>query len=382
MNITIKDIIANKTKLFWNIQISGWIIYCIIKIINGYTFHDMKSRYLYTVLIGAVAGFIITTALRYLYRFVRNLPKPRLSILFSVILLIPFSAALLSYVELWSFIEYYVKFYDDDYWAPPLMEYFTNISFNMILLISWSALYFATNFYFMFSEKEVQYAKANALAHQAQLKMLRYQLNPHFLFNTLNAISTLVLDQQTKEANNMLTKLSAFLRFSLVSQPNQKTTLSEELYALYLYLDIEKIRFVERLKLNFTISDGAKKALVPSLILQPLVENAIKYAIATMEEGGTIKLDAYIKKLPKLKKGDNDLLVIILEDNGPGLSFDNPEMKKTSSSGVGIANTRERLSKLYPATHSFTVESNQPQGLRITITLPAIYTDDEESNFT
>jgi len=211
-------------------------------------------------------------------------------------------------------------------------------------------------------EQKEKYLQAVAQAHQSQLQMLRYQINPHFLFNTLNAISTLVLDKQSKEANGMLTKLSAFLRFSLVNQPTQKITIDEEVYALWLYLDIEKVRFEERLQLDFQISDEAKKALIPSLLLQPLVENAIKYAVAPMEKGGTISLKA---------DREGNRLKIILSDNGPGLS-DQPAKHKfnENSSGVGLVNTKNRLNQLYPANHAIEIRNREEGGVQITIDIP------------
>ena len=140
--------------------------------------------------------------------------------------------------------------------------------------------------------------------------MLHYQLNPNFLFNTLYAISKLVLTNQNKEANSMLTKLSAFLRFSLVNQLQQKITIEEEVYALRLYLDIEKVRFQGRLDIHFDISFDAKNALIPSLLLQLLIGNAIKYTVAPMENGETIQLSV---------KRDGKILKIILCNTGPGL---------------------------------------------------------------
>ena len=366
MNIKIENIIKNKKQLFWNLQITGWITYAIIITLNGYSFRDLESHFIYAAALFSLSGFCISTTLRYVFRNLKKLEKPTILTIITLIVLIPVAAALHSFLEAWFFIETYEKTIDPEYWEPELKSYFKNYPFDILLIITWSALYFAINFYFTAFEKTKQFAEASALAHQAQLKMLRYQLNPHFLFNTLNAISTLVLDKQSHEANSMLTKLSAFLRFSLVSQPHQKTSLNEELYALHLYLDIEKVRFGERLQFKTDITKPAEKALVPSLILQPLVENSIKYAISTMEEGGTIKLKAYT---------ENNKLYITLEDDGPGLAKANKQMTITSSSGVGIANTRERLAKLYPNKHTFTVISNQPKGLRLSISLPLLYKD-------
>jgi LytS/YehU family sensor histidine kinase len=201
--------------------------------------------------------------------------------------------------------------------------------------------------------------KANNVAHQAQLKMLRYQLNPHFLFNTLNAISTLILVEENKTANSMVTKLSDFLRYSLDKDPMKKVTLQTEIQALELYLAIEQVRFEDRLQLDFQISDDCQQALVPSMILQPLAENAIKHAIAVQEQGGTIKIS--------VKRFADDLL-IELADNGPGADIINGNLHRES--GVGLVNTRERLQVLYHEKYSLVVSHNQPSGVKVNIRMP------------
>jgi len=137
--------------------------------------------------------------------------------------------------------------------------------------------------------------KASALAQEAQVKMLRYQLNPHFLFNTLNAISTLILDGQGKVANQAIGRLSEFLRHTLDQDPMKKVTLRHEIEALNLYLGIEQLRFGDRLRLEYEIDEAALAGLVPSLILQPLVENSLKYAIAPREEGGRLRIIAQLE---------------------------------------------------------------------------------------
>src|SRR3546814_14529097 len=122
--------------------------------------------------------------------------------------------------------------------------------------------------------------------------MLRYQLNPHFPFNTLNSISTLVLLKQTEPANAMLTRLSGFLRHTLVAEPGAQVTLAQEIETLQLYLDIERMRFERRLRTKFRIDEKANQALLPSILLQPLVENAIKYAVSAQEACAQIPQNA------------------------------------------------------------------------------------------
>jgi LytS/YehU family sensor histidine kinase len=187
--------------------------------------------------------------------------------------------------------------------------------------------------------------------------MLRYQLNPHFLFNTLNAISTLVLDGQNRTANLAVSRLSEFLRYTLDQDPMKRVTLGQELDALDLYLNIEKLRFGDRLKLEFDVDERAKSALVPSLLLQPLVENAMKYAVAPREQGGTVTISAGI---------EGEWLRLAVIDDGPGLA---PAASSAAGRGVGLRNTRERLKVLYGDAHSVEVAGATP-GLSVGMRLP------------
>lgn len=303
-----------------------------------------------------VSGFLITVILRIIYRKLKNSDLPPSTMVLSVISCIVVFALVLSGIDTWIVLQ---TFFID----IQIYEFVIGRAlYDMFVLMIWTGAYFIVNYHFLLLEQKEMYLQAVAQAHHSQLQMLRYQINPHFLFNTLNAISTLVLDKQSKEANGMLTKLSAFLRFSLVNQPEQKITMDEEVYALWLYLDIEKVRFEERLKLDFHVEDNAKKALIPSLLLQPLVENSIKYAIAPMEDGGTISLDA---------KREGDRLKITLTDTGPGIS-DEPTKHKfnESSSGVGLENTKNRLLQLYPGDHNIDIMNREEGGLKITIEIP------------
>ncbi len=157
----------------------------------------------------------------------------------------------------------------------------------------------------------------------------------------------------------MVIRLSNFLRHSLDNDPMQKVTLEQEVMTLELYLGIEKVRFEENLKLDFAIEEEAKEALIPSLILQPLVENSIKYAITKSESGGTISFRA--------KVFGNELLME-LKDDGPGVELVDGELP--CGRGVGIGNTRERLRQLYEDKHAFNIANAEPHGLQINIRLP------------
>ena len=140
--------------------------------------------------------------------------------------------------------------------------------------------------------------------------MLRYQLNPHFLFNTLNAISTLILDNRNTVANSAVTGLSEFLRYTLDQDPMKKVTVAQEVDALNLYLEIEKLRFGNRLTIEFAIDANASMMLMPSLLLQPLIENAIKYAVSPREQGGKIRIGGHVT---------GGMLQLEVSDDGPGM---------------------------------------------------------------
>ncbi len=201
-------------------------------------------------------------------------------------------------------------------------------------------------------------ARAQALAYDAQLKMLHYQINPHFLFNTLNAISTLVLEKRNAQAESMILKLAGFLRYSLDRQPTEMAALTAEMDAQRKYLEIERTRFDDRLQVRFSIEPGLENARLPSLILQPILENAIKYAITPRTEGGSIDVCAY---------RDGDLLRISIEDDGPGLP---PEGDSGRRRGVGLANARERLELIYADRAGLTARNREPHGCRVEIWLP------------
>jgi len=361
----LKNLIVHKEKLFWSLQVLGWVAYCAARTLNAYALGE-KPEFIYAVMMGVIGGFWITIGLRHIYQFLRRSSLSPLTMLGAVIICIGVGSMLFSFVEVWSMNQ----LYDPD-WTAEGLGFLYRTLYDTFVLMAWSGLYFVINFHFQLQQQKEMYLAATAQAHQAQLKMLRYQLNPHFLFNTLNAISTLVLDKQTREANSMLIKLSAFLRFTLVNQSLQKTTLEEELYALTLYLDIERVRFQDRLNIIIDVTDEARAAMIPCLLLQPLVENSIKYAITPRIEGGTITIRAAVKD----KK-----LTITLIDDGPGFDYDKSAEIGPKSSGVGIENTRERLSKLYPVGSSFNITNHTGEGVTITITLPSETSKNSETS--
>ncbi len=362
--MTILDIdylIRDRGRLFWVLNIGGWTGYTLTAWLGAFA-HEKPESYFAVIAATAVSGFLLTLPMRYLFRV---LWTRSLLTLATVITLACYILGLG-----WRWLQN-ILYYDwvKSSWQPEhLMDYVGGVMGSFYILLCWSGLYFGIRYYQTLQEQTEQTLKATSAAHQAQLKMLRYQLNPHFLFNTLNAISTLILDGANDTANKAVSRLSDFLRYTLDNDPMSQVTLGSELDALDLYLEIEKVRFGDRLVIEKQIESPAEKALVPSLILQPLIENAIKYAISPSEEGGTLRISARVQR---------GVLVMQVSDTGPGLGNCKSDHK---SSGVGLKNTRERLLQLYGDKQAFALAPNEPKGLAITINLPFEEEDAESTD--
>lgn len=234
--------------------------------------------------------------------------------------------------------------------------------FSLPLMQLWSGLYFILKYNQLFRIEKEKSLRSEALASEAQLLMLRYQLNPHFLFNTLNAISTLVLTNAKDQANEMVTSLSKFLRYSLDHSPLDRVSLKHELETSQLYLDIEKVRFGERLKLTFDIEKNTEKSLVPTMLLQPIIENSIKHGISQNEAGGEISIKAARKM---------NSLILEVTDDGPGLSnIQSDGLNASSPAGVGINNIRSRLREIYADAYELVFVNSKSRGLVVRVILP------------
>jgi len=349
--VTFAELLRDRSRLFWILNTSGWAGYALAAWLGALA-HEKPEAYFAVIVASAVSGFAATSMLRLLYRKLWTKSVTVLGIATLV------TCYVVAFFWQWMRNVLYYDWVKNDWQPEHLMDYVGGVMGSFYIMLCWSGLYFGIKYYQQLQEQTEQTLKAVAAAHQAQLKMLRYQLNPHFLFNTLNAISTLILDGANKTANQAVSRLSDFLRYTLDNDPMSRVTLGSELDALDLYLEIEKVRFGDRLIIEKDIDDHAAKALVPSLILQPLIENAIKYAISPVEDGGTLRISARVQQ---------GTLVLQLSDTGPGLGNGNNGQK---SSGVGLKNTRERLQQLYGDAQAFTLAPNKPTGLTVTINMP------------
>jgi hypothetical protein len=212
------------------------------------------------------------------------------------------------------------------------------------------------HYYKGFRERETQAARLREQLTDARLHALRMQLNPHFLFNTLNAISAMI-SENPGAADRMVVKLSELLRLSLDQEKPQESPLSEELAFLDRYLEIEKVRFGDRLQVEIRIQDETKDAAVPSLILQPIVENAIRHGIEPSETAGRLWIEAAC---------ENGSLCLRVRDSGPGLAAGVDNLRE----GIGLSNTRSRLRHLYGENGTLELSTPAGGGLEARIRIP------------
>jgi hypothetical protein len=341
---------ADKNRAFWVLQSIGWTGYLILRSLSGIA-NSMEAMFVVHILLLTATGYSATLLMASLYR--RLIVMRALWTVLISLGTVMLASAAFSFIETWSF----ATFVRPDA-RPEGIEFFGAIILDFALLAAWSALYYGINYYLLLEEEIDQRARLESQASSAQLAMLRYQLNPHFLFNTLNSISTLVLLKQTERANAMLARLSSFLRYTLANEPTAQVTLAQEVETLKLYLEIEKMRFEERLRPHFRIEAETIGARLPSLLLQPLVENAIKYAVTPSEDGADIWITA---------SREGAAVRIEVADSGPR---GGAGLVSVHSTGVGLANIQDRLTQAYGPAHGFTTRSNERGGFSVIIEIP------------
>ena len=313
---------------FWPLQLGGWSLYGIASLAGSIPFlrqHDYVAYRTMFVLSGFVTSFAMYALCHLLWR--RQTP---------FLWTLPYCAAL-SYIlgtacstasilaEVW--------------FGGPNTRFrwdmvFAGATGGSFVLVAWSALYFGVKHYQTIEDQHSQLLASQALARDAQLEALRYQLQPHFLFNTLNAISSLVITKQTDTAAEMIARLAGLLRSTLSSPERHAVTLREELEITEEYLSIEEARFGARLTVVFDISPQTEDKQVPRFLLQPLVENAIRHGIAKLPQGGEIVIRALCSE---------DMLQIEIESDQVEGGTD----KDAQGYGLGLANTRKRLHTIY-----------------------------------
>lgn len=372
-NQTYYRLVRDDNTLFWLLQCVGWIGISLLTYLSlSVPYEQYEWSYLGHNIGQSLLGFMLSTPLRYLYRAVWNWGG------YSRVVAVVGSAIVLALV--WSALR--LQLFMSMTGERGLWSDFGGWLFpSLFVFFTWAALYHGIK-YFEFLQREQEVAvraesaqrqealkrmRAEAQTKAAQLQLLRYQLNPHFLFNTLNSLSALITAERAEDANSMLLKLSTFLRFALERDDMALISLREELLAIELYLDIEKVRFSDRLSVELKVTDGAYRCSVPSLVLQPIVENAIKYAIARAEAGGTISVSA---------ERHGETLTLTVDDTGPDAPAAPGDGQRDTDEaegvGIGLQNIRERLVTLYGDESEVSNEDSPLGGRRVRIVLPAV----------
>jgi hypothetical protein len=319
---------------FWALQIGGWLLYMVMIYITFLTVTTNFLSLFYIKTFRAIVGFLLTLVLWRIYRRMVN----RLSISSIVLIVLGLSVI---FGIVWAFIE------EGYVWTvSPQYDFYRNlpkipkVALDYAMTITgWSAIYFGIKYWQKWQTERENALQSVALANKAQLEMLRYQLNPHFLFNALNSIRASV-DEDSARAQEMITRLSEFLRYSLVGDSEKKIPLGEELEAVRNYLAIEKIRFEEKLEIDFAIEKAAENFSVPCFLLNPLVENAIKHGLLTSSKPLKLKISANVL--------NNEKLVLEVVNSGKLNASANGNGTK-----IGLKNVRERLAKLFGARGVF-----------------------------
>jgi two-component system LytT family sensor kinase len=332
----------NRLSLYWLLQIIGWSGYALDRYIQmpGY-FFPVPFTYI-------LIAFGLSLCLRPIYRWVWAKSPSLLTV--AVVSLVCSAVAAFLWLLVSQIIFRLFRFgpYPKNVTLPGYLGetfIYTLSHHKPFLFLSWSALYFGFKYWRGRQEQEERALRSAALAREAELKMLRYQINPHFLFNSLNSASALVREDPAR-AERMLGELSEFLRYSLVQSKVAAVPLGEELAAVRNYLDIEKIRFEDKLDVRFQITPAAEQFQVPSFILHPLVENAVKHGMQT----GALPLVVEINA-----QAQNGSLHLDVINSGSLMTQPRATAPSSNGAGIGLQNVRQRLAQAFPGRHRFEV---------------------------
>jgi two-component sensor histidine kinase len=330
---------------FWYFQIGGWLGYesftimrRVIQLLKENQPFASASKNFYSLLIYGLASLILTSLVRYPYRIIYRRQLP----IGLTILWISLISVVITFVATY-FGNFLYSWWVEPYSSSDFMVILWLVLYNFPSFFGWSVLYFGIKYWIQWSYERARADKADRLAQAAQLQMLRYQLNPHFLFNSLNSIRALINEDQ-KASREMVTELAEFLRYSLVNKGSASVPLSQEIDAIRHYFAIEKKRFDEKLEVEIRISPEAESFPVLGFLLHPLVENAVKYGMKTSPMPLKIGIHADVGE---------ECLLMRVENTGSWI--DEQKNHDKEGTGTGLANIRMRLENAYPGQYSFEI---------------------------
>jgi len=328
---------------FWHFQLIGWSIFQLARIYfdltdPSYPGYIYSGKVLHFIIYGISydsIAFFLMLIMRYIYRIFMKRGRSLLSILLFCTLVSMFFSVL------WQIFSYVA----DIAFGETFRFLFSEILVEKVpVLFGWSVLFFAITNWYKWKDEYNRAEKAILLAQQAQLQMLRYQLNPHFLFNSLNSIRAL-MDENKSASKEMITELSEFLRYSLISTKVSNVPLNKELEAIRYYLAIEKKRFENKLEITYDIEKAAEEFPVLSFLLHPLIENAIKF--------GT-KNKTHVLKITIAAKVNRNVLTLTISNIGTLANL--PDKSTIPGTGTGLQNIKLRLENAFPNGHHFHIK--------------------------
>jgi two-component system, LytTR family, sensor kinase len=325
--------IADKKSPFWTVQITGWTIFMVLVVGVLLTNETVHWTTVVSSTSNVLLGFIVTSLFRHFIRLRewanRNLRR----------LWLPLLMGCLTSALIWTAATVGVHFSLGSY-TPEHKADMTTITFliallnNYFIVILWSLLYFAYHFFEIGQTARIARYKSEAAARDAQLNTLKGQINPHFMFNSLNNIRALMLEDVPR-AREMVTKLSELLRYSMMHSEDKEVTLKEEISVVVDFLELCKIQYEHRLNYEITIDPETEGFRIPPMIIQILVENSVKHGISSRLEGGNVWVAAH-------REGDN----LVMEVSNSGEWVHTTE-RKVENSGIGLPNIRRRLQLIY-----------------------------------
>lgn len=340
---------ANNKSVFWSAQGTGWVFYLSLLLLYNYSDGNLSWQSFFSALSICAIGFVVSSLLRLLIVKLNWHKKPLKSIIIKVIIS-SFAFAFLFHA-LVSLVSYYVLGNTQASLSSNFNMQLQVILNWALLLLFWSLLFFTANYFLNYRTEQIRTAKLEAENQQFEVQQLKSQLNPHFLFNALNSIKALI-NENPDQARDAINKLSNLLRRTLNTSGEELIYLSEEVNLVESYLTLEKIRFEERLNYNIEICEKCLESKIPPLLLQTLVENAVKHGIDKSIKGGTVSV--------KMELLNN---IVDIQIINPG------NLTPSKNKGIGLQNSRRRLRLIFG--HNASLKLTQKENTVLcTIKLP------------
>lgn len=340
---TYEDFLESKYA-FFIMNLSGWFVYWCFRQAMIISMFDSKTRLLINTSILVFSGFLTTFSLRYFYKKINVTSLSDIKLWLLIFLLAIVHSIIWFFVDFLIYSQTMATFEELFEWLN-VRIFIQQVALNSFVLLVWSFLYFMIKIRHSWKQLSERKMRAELYAKDLEIKMLRYQLNPHFLFNSLNSIRALTL-KDINRSREMISELSEFLRYTLLNKNTTKIKLGQEIDAVKHFCTIEKIRFQEKLDINFSIAAETEPINIPTFILHPLVENAIKFGMETSGQKLFIKINSFLEE---------EYLVLEISNTGNWIDEKTRINYPVAGTKTGLENVKQILSSTYPERHIFEI---------------------------